>query len=312
MTFSILARDPATGQVGVASQSHYLGVGSVVTWAEAGAGAVATQAFADRSYGPRGLALMRSGSSADQALRRLLDEDVDRDIRQVAFLDASGSFGIHTGTRCVAAAGVARDGDAVAIGNMLDNDQVPPALLLGYQQASGALAHRLVAGLRSADQAGGDIRGRQSAALLVVDGRPTRNWWEGVVRDLRVEDHLDPIGELSRLVHLNEAFDTMSQVVFDPTGAVLGEPRSDSDPGFAAAAHALADADSALNGNPEATFWSAVLHARSGRSRDARDLLQRAASHNARLPRFLDHLADAGILTREDIADVNNINQPDR
>lgn len=300
MTFSLLARDPATGQLGVASQSHYLGVGSVVTWAEAGVGVVATQAFAVRSYGPRGLALMRAGSSASEALAQLLDEDPDREIRQIAFLDSSGDIGIHGGTRCVGAAGIVRGHHCVALGNMLDNGDVPAAMLTGYQQADGDLAHGLVAGLCSADHAGGDIRGRQSAALLVVDGRRTDAPWDGLVRDLRVEDHPDPISELSRLVDLNDTFDAVSQVVFDPNGAVLGGRGSVSDADFSLAAAALADADGGLNGNPEATFWSAVLHARWGRSADARRLLAEAAMRNPRLPRFLLCLVDAGILTRDE------------
>ncbi|MDH6194828.1 putative Ntn-hydrolase superfamily protein [Mycobacterium frederiksbergense] len=293
MTFSLLARDPSTGQLGVASQSHYLGVGSVVTWAEAGVGAVATQAFAVRAYGPRGLALMRAGAPADEALSRLLDEDADREIRQIAFLDADGNIGIHSGTRCVGAAGVARGEHAVALGNMLDNDAVPAAMVRGFEAADGDLAHRLVSGLRAGDCAGGDIRGRQSAALLVVDGQHTDAPWDGVVRELRVEDHADPIAELARLVDLNDAFDLMSQVVFDPNGAVLG-PVADAD--FAGGAAALAGAREVLGDNPEATFWSAVLHTRWGRSAEAARLLAEGAQINPRLPAFLQRLGEVGIV----------------
>ncbi|WP_322860910.1 DUF1028 domain-containing protein [Mycobacterium europaeum] len=295
MTFSLLARDPVTGHLGVASQSHYMGVGSVVTWAEAGTGAVATQAFALRQYGPRGLALMRAGSRAPDALRQLLRSDADREIRQVAFLDAAGEFGIHSGTRCVGAAGVARGEHVVGLGNMLDNDGVPRAMVHGFESACGDLAHRLAAGLQAADEAGGDIRGRQSAAILVVDGAPTDAPWDGILRDLRVEDDRDPIGELSRLLDINDAVDDMSRVVFDPQGPILGPPQPDCV--YNSAAATLATVARVLGDNPEATFWQAVLQARWGRTDDARQLLETATRHNPRLVTFFSRLADAGILT---------------
>lgn len=300
MTFSLLARDPVTGHLGVASQSHYMGVGAVVTWAEAGTGAVATQAFALRGYGPRGLALMRAGSRAPDALRQLLGSDADREIRQVAFLDAAGEFGIHSGTRCVGAAGVARGEHVVGLGNMLDNDGVPQAMVHGFESARGDLAHRLVAGLQAADEAGGDIRGRQSAAILVVDGAPTDAPWDGIVRELRVEDHQDPIGELSRLLDLNDAVDDMSRVVFDPEGPILGPPQPDCV--YHSAAATLATVARVLGENPEATFWQAVLQARRGRTDDARQLLEAATRHNPRLVTFFSRLADTGILTPESVS----------
>lgn len=300
MTFSLLARDASTGQLGVASQSHYLGVGSVVTWAEAGVGVVATQGFAVRSYGPRGLALMRSGASAPDALARLTAEDPHRQIRQVAFLDAAGELGTHSGTRCVGAAGVVVGDHAVALGNMLDNDDVVPALLRGFEDAAGDLTHRLVAGLARAEDAGGDIRGSQSAALLVVDGRRSEAPWDAVLRDLRVDDHTDPVGELRRLLGLGDAYERVSQVVFDPFGGVVGARGSGA--GYAAAAAALADAHGVLDPNPEALFWSAVLHARAGRTEQARRLFAQASQLNPRLARFLRHLCDAGILSSADVA----------
>lgn len=300
MTFSLLARDPSTGQLGVAAQSHYLGVGATVTWAEAGVGVVATQACAARSYGPRGLALLRAGGSASDALSRLLDEDTHREIRQVGFLDAAGTIATHSGTRCIGAAGVEVGDHAVALGNMLDNDDVLPALLRGFEDADGDFAHRLVTGLAGAQDAGGDIRGSQSAALLVVDGRRTDEPWDGLIRDLRVEDHPEPVGELSRLVRLDDAFHRVSGVVFDPRGAVFGDPGSETD--FAAAAESLADAAGVLDPNPEAMFWSAVVQARWGRTDAARHLLAEASMRNARLPRFLRYLSDAGILTPSAVA----------
>lgn len=300
MTFSLLARDPSTGQLGVASQSHHRAVGSIVTWAEAGVGVVATQALAVRSYGRRGLELMRAGSPADDALSRLVGEDSHRELRQVAFLDVSGRTGIHSGRRCVGAAGVVADDHAVALGNMLDNGEVVPALLRGFQDADGDFAHRLVAGLARAEEAGGDIRGSQSAALLVVDGRRTDAPWDGVIRDLRVDAHGDPVGELGRLVDLDDAFDRVSRVIFALSDGVVGGRRSATD--FAAAAALLADADGVLNPNPEAVFWSAVLHARWGRTDDARRLFAESSRRNPRLPQLLQRMCDAGILTPGDVA----------
>lgn len=307
MTFSLLARDAATGQLGVASQSHYLGVGSVVTWAEPGVGVAATQAFALRSYGPRSLALVRAGFPPRDALDRLLDEDTHPEVRQVALLDADGRIGFHSGRRCVGALGVAVGDQAVALGNMLDNDDVVPALLRGYEQADGDLAHRLVAGLAAAETAGGDIRGSQSAALLVVAGRGGNAAdapWDGIVRDLRVEDHGDPVGELSRLLSLSDGFDRMSRVVFDPGGAVVGERRCGQ--GFGAGARELADAARALDANPEATFWSAVLHARWGQTDTAQRLFSEASQLNPRLDRFVGQLGEAGILTPDEVASLRD------
>ncbi|GAB3005625.1 DUF1028 domain-containing protein [Mycobacterium bourgelatii] len=308
MTFSLLARDAATGQLGIASQSHYLGVGSVVTWAEAGVGVAATQAFALRSYGPRGLALMRAGIAPVDAVDQLLDEDTHPEIRQVAFLDTEGRIGFHCGRRCVGALGVAVGDQAIALGNMLDNDDVVPALLRGFEQADGDLAHRLVAGLAAAENAGGDIRGSQSAALLVVAGRGggagAEAPWDGIIRDLRVEDHSDPVNELSRLVRLSDGFDRMSRVVFDPDGAVVGERRCGPD--FGADAHELADAASALDSNPEATFWSAVLHARWGQADEARRLFSAASQQNPRLERFVGYLSEAAILTPDEVASLRD------
>lgn len=303
MTFSLLARDPVTGALGVASQSHHPGAGAIVAWAEAGVGVVATQGFATRSYGPRGLALMRVGGSAADALSRLTHEDPRREIRQVAFLDAAGRSAFHSGRRCVGAVGVASGDHAVALGNMVASDDVVPALLAGFQGANGDFAHRLVAGLAHAEDAGGDIRGSRSAALVVVDGHPTDAPWDSVLRDLRVDDHSDPVGELRRLIDVNDAVGQVSRLVFPPSGGVLGD-RAGTD--FAGTAAKLADAHRVLNPNPQALFWSAVLHARWGRTTDARRLFTQASQLNPRLSRFLHYLCDAGLLTTEDVAPLHD------
>ena len=202
MTFSIVARDPATGDLGVAVQSKFLAVGAVVPWARAGVGAVATQAFANLSYGPDGLALLASGLTASEATSRLVAADVDREHRQLGVVDAAGRAATHTGRGCFAWAG-GRVADNVAVqGNILAGPAVVDALFDTFTGDGAAFPTRLVRCLAAADAAGGDRRGRQSAALLVVreggayGGRGDR--WI----DLRVDDASDPIAELGRLLEL--------------------------------------------------------------------------------------------------------------
>ncbi|MFJ5261949.1 DUF1028 domain-containing protein [Streptomyces sp. NPDC088387] len=301
MTFSMLAFDPAARQMGVASASHYPGVGAVVTWAEAGTGVIATQAFAQPSYGPRGFAMLRVGESADAVLESLLADDDTPELRQVGVVDASGSIATYTGPRCVPAVGVATATHAVALGNTLEHESVPAVMLRAYQDAGGDLAHRLVAALTAGEEAGGDIRGRQSAALRVVGTGPTDTPWAHVVRDLRVDDHADPVAELGRLVDLYDTFDVVSRTVFDPRGVLLGDRADCGADAFAAAAAQLERADQALGGNPEASFWAAVVHARAGQGAQARRFVDHAARLNPRLPTLFRRLTDAGILTAAEV-----------
>lgn len=205
MTYSIVARDPLNGALGVAVQSHYFSVGGVVPWAEAGVGAVATQAMGEPSYGPLGLELMRAGKSAAEALRALIAADAGEATRQVAMVDARGGVAAHTGTRCIAEAGH-RTGDGVSVqANMMERATVPDAMIAAYAAASGDLAERMLAALDAAEAQGGDIRGRQSAAMLVTGGDGP--WWSTRAFDLRVEDHPAPLAELRRLVTLRRAYD---------------------------------------------------------------------------------------------------------
>ena len=195
-TYSIVARDPDTGQLGVAVQSHWFSVGALVPWAEAGVGAVATQSLVDPSYGPLGLDLMRAGRSAPQSLEGLLVADAHPEIRQVAMIDADGDVAAHTGTNCIPHAGHVTGEDFSVQANLMDRDTVPEAMATAFRRADGDLAARMLAALRAAQDEGGDIRGEQSAALLVVSGTPTGRPWSDVVVDLRVEDH-DEIGRAS-------------------------------------------------------------------------------------------------------------------
>ncbi len=229
-TYSIVARDPASGQMGVAVQSHWFGVGQVVPWAEAGVGAVATQSFVDPSYGHLGLDLMRAGKSASEALRALLTADAACDVRQVAMVDATGAVSTFTGARDIEAAGGMAGGDArtaqldcgssggtlatgkeVAVqANLMANDRVWPAMARAYAAAKGDLANRLLTALDAAQSEGGDMRGKQSAALLIVTGKSTGKRWRDEVFNLRVDDHLEPLQELRRLVTIQRAYNRMN------------------------------------------------------------------------------------------------------
>ncbi len=203
MTYSIVARDPETGELGVAVQSHWFSVGPIVPWARPGVGAVATQANAAVAYGPRALDALERGEAPAGALTRLLAQDAERASRQVAVLSADGAVAAHTGAACMRYAGDIQ-GDGVSCqGNIMASAAVWPAMLEAFTDAEGSLTQRLLTALFAAEGAGGDLRGRQSAAILVVPaaGEP----WE-TVTSLRVEDDDDPLGELDRLVRLDEAY----------------------------------------------------------------------------------------------------------
>jgi uncharacterized Ntn-hydrolase superfamily protein len=209
-TFSIVARDPATGEMGVAVQSHWFSVGSVVPWAEAGVGAVATQSFVDPSYGPLGLDLMRAGRSAPEALKALLAGDKDREVRQVAMVDAQGRVAAYTGSKCIPAAGDETGDQFSCEANLMENAGVWPAMAKAYREAKGDLADRMLAALDAAQAAGGDIRGMQSAAIIVVKGTSTGRPWADTIFNLRVEDSPQPLKELRRLVTLQRAYNHAS------------------------------------------------------------------------------------------------------
>jgi uncharacterized Ntn-hydrolase superfamily protein len=206
MTYSIVARDPETGELGVAVQTGTFGVGRGVPWAEAGVGAVATQSFTEHSYGPFGLELMKSGRSAAEALAGLVAADELERFRQVGMVDATGRAAAYTGAGCVRDCGhLVGDGFAVQA-NMMARDTVWGAMAESFQTATGTLARRLLAALEAAEAEGGDFRGAQSAALLVVAAEPTGFAWKGRISNLRVEDDVDPVGELRRLLDMEEDY----------------------------------------------------------------------------------------------------------
>jgi uncharacterized Ntn-hydrolase superfamily protein len=209
-TYSIVARDPATGEIGVAVQSHWFSVGTSVTWAEAGVGAVATQSFVDPSYGPLGLEMMRAGKSAPDALAGLLAADAEREVRQVAMVDAQGRVAAHTGKKDIQAAGHHVGKGYSVQANLMANDKVWPAMAKAFEEAKGDLAERMMVALEAAQAVGGDIRGQQSAAIIVVPGTPSGRPWADRIFDLRVEDHQRPLEELRRLLLVARAYRHMN------------------------------------------------------------------------------------------------------
>jgi uncharacterized Ntn-hydrolase superfamily protein len=208
MTYSIVARDKETGELGVAVQSHYFQVGPVVPWALAGVGAVATQSMVNVSFGPLGLDHMRAGYTAEQTLRALLAGDSQPESRQLAIVDAAGNVAAHTGKKCIPAAGH-QIGDNFSVqANLMEKDTVWDAMAAAYTTTMAPIAERMLAALDAAEAEGGDIRGKQSAAMLVVTGKPTGRSWEDRVIEIRVEDAADPLAELRRLLKIKRAYQT--------------------------------------------------------------------------------------------------------
>jgi uncharacterized Ntn-hydrolase superfamily protein len=284
MTYSIVARDPVTGELGVAVQSRYFGAGSGVPWAEPGVGVVATQAFTEERYGPLGLALMRGGLSAPDALRALLAGDEGEPLRQVAMVDGKGVVAAHTGSRCVAAAGHAGSDGVSAQANMMERDTVWDAMVGTYGSAEGSLAERLLAALLAAEREGGDIRGRQSAAVIVVSGSRQDPPWKRTV-DVRVDDHPDPVTEIGRLLRLHEAYRLMDMA---NEAAVKGD--------LVSAADAMDQAAKLASDNDQVAFRRGGSLMAVGRVEEGRAELQRARAANPRWPIFLRRLAAAGFL----------------
>jgi uncharacterized Ntn-hydrolase superfamily protein len=202
-TYSIVARDPQTGELGAAVQSHWFSVGSIVTWARPGVGAVCTQSVAEPAYGPRLLDAMAGGAEPPGALRRLLEADPAARYRQVAVIAPAGAPVTHTGDGCIAFAGHAAGDDFSVQANMMASDAVWPEMAAAFTRSTGPLARRLLAALRAAEASGGDARGKQSSAMVVVP--PSGEPWERTV-DLRVEDHPQPLDELERLLVLHDAY----------------------------------------------------------------------------------------------------------
>lgn len=294
-TFSIVARDPATGDLGVAVQSHYFSVGPIVPWAEPGVGAVATQSLVEVAYGPRGLELMRGGTPAPEALKKLLEADAYREVRQVAMVDARGDVAVHTGKKCIPGAGHVEGDDFTVQANLMANDRVWPAMAEAYRNAKGDLPERLLQALEAAQKAGGDIRGQQSAAIVIVKGTRSEKPWTDRVLDLRVEDSPKPIAELRRLVSLWRAYRKS-----DEGDALITEGKVEE------ALAAYSEAARLAPGNDELLFWQAATLWKLGREKEAAPLFRKVFARDRRWVELPPRLVPAELLP-DDPASIRRI-----
>jgi uncharacterized Ntn-hydrolase superfamily protein len=269
MTYSIVARDAETGELGVAVQSGAFNTGAVVPWGAPGVGVVATQSYTEVSYGPLGLDLLRAGKTPEEALAELVAADEEPEYRQVAILDGQGRAAVHVGEACIPAAGFAAGEGFSAQANMVDSERVWKSMAESFERSEGPLANRLLDALDAAEAAGGDWRGRQAGGIVVVaaEGEP----WAREV-DVRVDDHDDPLGELRRLVRLGQAYRAMR----GPAGP---------SPDDLAVLHEL---DRTLAGIFGLTA--------TGQVAEARKLLQPLLETEPRWAEFVRTLADRGLL----------------
>ena len=284
MTYSIVARDQETGDLAVAVQSHFFGVGRLCPFVRAGVGAVATQASVDPSYGPLGLQLLEAGKAPEEALAGLVAADPGQASRQVAMIDAEGRVAAHTGSSTIAEAGHQVGEQFSVQANMMLKSTVPAAMADAFQTSTGDLVDRILDALDAAEVEGGDIRGRQSAALLVTRG--TRGGVPGADRtwDLRVDDHPEPLAELRRLVTVKRGYD-------------LGFLKPDAP--FEDIDQALLQIEDATGGNPEMTYWAAIALTSMGRPDDGRRLMARANKVSPNWAELLRRLPAAGNAPQE-------------
>jgi uncharacterized Ntn-hydrolase superfamily protein len=258
-TFSIVARDVRTGEMAVGVQSHWFSVGTIVSWGESGVGVVATQSFVNPAYGPNGLKLMSEGQHAADALQVLVEADRGRDFRQVAFLDVSGSVSAYTGAKCISSASHLIGDNYSVQANMMLNDDVIPAMSKAYvDHADLPLAERVIKAMKAAQEAGGDIRGRQSAVLLVVGPEKTEELWTDKRIHLRVDDHHSPVKELDRLLRVHRAYDHMNR-------GDLAVEHGD----MVEALEAYGSAEAMFPDNLEMKYWKAVALANNERLGEA-------------------------------------------
>ncbi len=302
-TFSIVARDSVTGDIGVAVQSHYFAVGPIVPWAEPGVGAVATQSLVEVSYGPKGLQMMRDGRSAKQALQELLSQDQYRDVRQVAMIDADGGVAVHTGGRCIPDAGDRAGAQYSVQANLMVNKAVWPAMARAYEVTKGDLAARLLAALDAGQRAGGDIRGQQSAAIVIVRGKRSARPWADRLLDLRVEDHPRPIEELRRLVTLWRAYKHV-----DEGDAFITEGKLEEAMSSYQSASRLAPT------NMEIVFWQAAALWKLGREKEAAPLFRKVFAKERKWVDLIPRLVPAGLLADDPAAikRIQNFAPPER
>ncbi|MCS7124717.1 MAG: DUF1028 domain-containing protein [Candidatus Bathyarchaeota archaeon] len=284
-TYSIVAYDFETGELGVAVQSRYFSVGSVVPWAEAGVGAIATQSFVNLSYGPKGLELLKKGLTAKEVVEKLVGEDGGRDYRQLGIVDASGNAASYTGSKCLEWAG-GKTGRGYAVqGNILVGENVTKAMAEAYESARGSLAERLMVALDAGENAGGDARGRQSAALLVVKKNAGRGGYGDRFIDLRVEDHHDPVNELKRLLRLHRVYYLIDEAEAKFTRGALEE--------------AIIDVNEALKLKPDcddAYLDLGLIYLRAQKFEEALRAFKKAVEINQKIASVIRQIPKLGIV----------------
>jgi uncharacterized Ntn-hydrolase superfamily protein len=286
-TFSIVARDSATGEMGVAVQSHWFSVGTVVSWAEAGVGAIATQSFVNKSFGIRGLELLKKGLTAQQALDTLLSNDAGREVRQVAIIDSKGNVATHTGKGCIQYATQIQGNQFSVQSNMMLGDQVSLAMNEAFKKSTGkTLAERLLLSLEAAQKVGGDIRGQQSAAILIVPARSEGKPWDERTVDLRVDDSKEPIKELRRLYNVYLAYEHMNKGDFAVEKNKMKEAMNE----YNAAMKMMPD-------NLEMQYWTAVTLANNKEINKAMPIFKKVFSKDKNWKELTKRLPDAKLLT---------------
>jgi uncharacterized Ntn-hydrolase superfamily protein len=285
-TFSIVARDPKTGEMAVAVQSHWFSVGSVVAWGEAGVGVVATQSFVNKSFGIRGLELLKQGKTPQEALDLLLGDDSGKEYRQVAIVDTQGRVASFTGKSCIAdASNLSGDGYSVQA-NMMLNNKVVPAMDKAWKENSNLpLAERMMAVVKAAQTAGGDIRGKQSAALLVVAATASKEPWNDRLIDLRVDDSKDPVAELERLLKVYRAYEHMN----------LGDLHVEKGE-MEKAMEEYRAAMKMFPENLEMQYWTAITLATNKDIKQASSLLQKIYKQDPNWRELTRRLPAAGLL----------------
>lgn len=297
-TYSIVAIDPQTGDMGVAVQSHWFATGTIVIWGEAGTGVVATQSFVNPAFGPEGLALMKKGLGAPEALNQLIQADEGRDFRQLALLDANGEAAAYTGAKCIEAAGHAAGKGFSVQANLMDNARVWPAMEAAFLSSAGKpLAERLLLTLEAAEAAGGDIRGKQSAALLVVSAKNTGQSWVDRKVDLRIDDHPAPLVELRRLLKLHQAYGHMN-------AGDLAVEKGD----MQKAKQEYGAAETLFPQNLEMQYWHAIALVNAGELQTALPIFRKIFAIDPNWKTLTPRLTKNGMLTVSQ-ADLNTILQ---
>lgn len=285
-TFSIVARDTVTGEMGVAVQSHWFSVGSLVTWGKAGVGVVATQSFVNPSFGPRGLSLLENGLTPKLAVETLLELDEGRAVRQLAILDVQGNVAAYTGEHCIEAAGHIIGDNFSVQANLMDKNTVWPAMAKAFENAKGSLAERMLVAMEAAQNEGGDIRGKQSAAILVVKAKSTGNSWEDKVVDLRVEDNDNPLAEMRRLLNIHTAYEFMNK-------GDLAVEMGDN----VLAKELYMNAQKLNPNNVEMQYWYAVTLANNGELTAAKAIFREIFKRNPKWKELTPRLVKPKLLT---------------